>query len=57
MLISSRAFGKSKEGSETKDTTVSLQHPTTQVVDDIVRHSKKLEKTFWSRDMSTNKTL
>jgi hypothetical protein len=44
MPISSQALGKSKEGSETKDTKVSLQRPTSQVDDDIVQSSWKHEK-------------
>jgi len=39
MLISSRALGKTKEGSETRDTKVSLQHPTPRTGDDIVQSS------------------
>ena len=43
MPISSQALGKTSEGSETKDTTVSLQRPTSQVDDDIVLSSWKHE--------------
>ena len=43
MPISSQALGKTSEGSETKDTTVSLQRPTSQVDDDIVQSSWKHE--------------
>lgn len=44
MPISSRALGKSKEGSETRDTTVSPKHPTPLVGEDIVQSSMKVEK-------------
>jgi len=37
MPISSRASGKIEEGSETKDTKVSLKHPTSRTDDDIVQ--------------------
>lgn len=37
MPISSRALGKTKEGSETRDTTVSPEHPPLYMSDDIVR--------------------
>lgn len=43
MVISSQALRKCKEGSETKDTTVSLQQATSRTDDEIVRSSKKLE--------------
>lgn len=42
MLISSRALWKYKEGSETKDTKVSLQHPPSYWDDDIVQSPMKI---------------
>jgi hypothetical protein len=46
MSISSRALGKIREGSETRDTTVSPEHPPLiiKISDDIVRSSWKHEK-------------
>jgi len=46
MPISSRALGKIREGSETRDTKVSLEHPPLilKIGDDIVRSSWKHEK-------------
>jgi len=46
MPISSRALGKIREGSETRDTTVSPEHPPLiiKISDDIVRSSWKHEK-------------
>jgi hypothetical protein len=37
MPISSQALGKTREGSETRDTTVSPKHPTPRTGDDIVQ--------------------
>lgn len=47
MPISSQALGKTKEGSETRDTTVSPQEATPRTGDDIVQSSKKLEIFIW----------
>jgi hypothetical protein len=46
MPISSRALGKIREGSETRDTKVSPEHPPLmiKISDDIVRSSWKHEK-------------
>ncbi len=54
MLISSRASRKIEEGSETKDTKVSLKHPTPRTGDDIVQLLLKnnLLK-IWKCDIST----
>ena len=44
MPISSQALGKTREGSETKDTKVSLQEATPRTGDDIVRTLLKSSK-------------
>lgn len=44
MPISSQALGESKEGSETRDTTVSPQRPTPRTGDDIVQSCRKLQR-------------
>jgi|GEM_PF-3379709 len=41
MVICSQASGKTEEGSETRDTTVSPQRPTPGTGDDIVQSRKK----------------
>lgn len=46
MTISSEALGKTKERSETKDTTVSLQEATSRTDDDIVQSLQKCKKYF-----------
>jgi len=43
MSISSRASWKNEEGSETKDTKVSLEHPTPRTGDDIVQPLTKVK--------------
>ena len=43
MVICSQASGKTEEGSETRDTTVSPQRPTPRTGDDIVQSQEK----FW----------
>lgn len=57
MPISSQALGKTKEGSETKDTTVSLQRPTSQVDDDIVQAHGNMKRKSESAYLHINRTI